>query len=219
MIAPVNGTVVLFGVPVTVNVAEAPAAIVVDAGCVTVKPVAPVTTILVKAADPVFLIVNVYGVAATFITDDPTEIAGVLLLVTCVTPFKICNVGVGADVPVTETFNVNGDETSFDAIVIAPVNGTVVLFGVPVTVNVAEAPAAIVVDAGCVTVKPVAPVTTILVKAADPVFLIVNVYGVAATFITDDPTEIEGVLFVTRIVAPSNTCNAGAAPVTVTFTT
>ena len=93
------------GVPVTVNVAVPPAAIVAGAAgviAVTAKPVEPVMDVNDNGPVPVFLIENdVYAVAGEATTAVPTEIAGLLLLVTIVVEFNTCNAGT---VPVTDTF-------------------------------------------------------------------------------------------------------------------
>ena len=141
--------------------------------------------------------------------------AGALFVVTAVVPFNTCNAGTGAAVPVTDTFNLNeGVVGSFVTIVIVPVLVPRAA-GVPVTVNVTEVPAA--TEPGVVialTTNPAEPVTDVTDKAAVPVFLIENeVYAVAAVPITEDPTEIAGVLFVATAVVPFNTLKAGAGAV------
>jgi len=183
------------GVPVTVNVALAPATTEVGVViAVTTNPVEPVTEVTVNADVPAFLIENeVYAVAAVPVTAEPTEIAGLLFVATVVVLFNTCSAGA---VPVTLTLITNeGVVGSFDTIVTVPVLVPVTA-GVPVTVNVEEAPIAIGLAGVRVPVtKPVDPVTELIVSAAAPVFLIVNVNEVAAVPVTEDPTEIAGVLF------------------------
>jgi len=210
------------GVPVIVNVAEAPAAIGLAGVTVpTANPVAPVTEVTVNEAVPVFLSVNVTAVAAVLTVAVPIEIAGELFGVTALPLFNTCNVGTGAAVPVTLTFSLKeGVVGSFVTMVIVPVLAPRAA-GVPVTVNVAVAPAA--TEPGVVialTMNPAEPVTDVTVKADVPVFLIENeVYAVAAVPVTADPTEIAGELLVVNPVVAFNTCRAGAVPVTLIFMT
>jgi hypothetical protein len=211
------------GVPVTVKVAVAPAAIgLAGVSVPTAKSVEPVIDVIVRDAVPVFLIVNEYAVAAIPFAEEPTEMAGLLFVVTAVVPFNTCNAGAGAAVPVTLTFSLNEGVTgSFVTIVIVPVLAPSVA-GVPVTVNVVVALAA--TEPGVVialTTNPVEPVTEVTDNAAVPVFLIENeVYAVAAVPVTEEPTEMAGALLVVTAVVPFNTLKAGtgaAVPVTLTF--
>lgn len=207
---------VVAGVPVTVNVADPPTAIA-PAGVIveTTKPVEPVTELIVNGEVPVLLIVNVTGLAAIPGNAEPTEIAGVLLLATGVVPFIICIAGA---VPVTLTFSLNeGVVGSFVTIVIVPVFAPVAA-GVPVTVNVAVDPTGTgLTGASAVTVNPVVGLIDVTVNGAEPVLLMVNVNGVAAVLISDDPTEIAGLLFVATGVVLFNTLSEGAVPVTLMF--
>ena len=195
------------GVPDTVNVAVAPAAIEpAGESAVTVKPVEAVMLVIVKAAVPVFLIVNVLGVLAVFTDGSGNTTAVVLLFAITAAPSNTCAIAVGADVPITDTFTLYGVAGSLLGIVITPVVATVEEVGVPETVKVAVAPAAIE-PAGetCVTVKPVEAVIVPTVNAAAPVFLTVNVYGVLAVLTTGEGNVTAVVLLFATIVAPSNT--------------
>jgi hypothetical protein len=126
------------GVPVTVNVADAPATIGLAGVSVPAEnPVEPVIEETVNAAVPVFLIVKVYAEAAVPFEAEPTEIAGVLLLVIVLAvASSTCNEGTGAAVPVTLTLTTNEGVTgSFVVIVIVPLFAPVTA-GLAVTVNV-----------------------------------------------------------------------------------
>jgi len=107
-------------------------------------------------------------------TADPNDISGPLL----VAPETVTVGGIGAEVPVAETFNVNvGVVGSFVTIVIAAVLVPTVV-GVAVTVNVAVEPAAIDVGVAGVTADTTNAaeelVIDVNVRAALPLFLIEN---------------------------------------------
>ena len=208
VITPVLGTVVEFGVPDTVNVAV-PADAIEPTGviCVIVNPVLAVIVPTVNAAVPVFLTVNVFATFGVLIIDAGKTFAGVLPVVIIVAPSNTCIVATGAAVPNTDTFNINGVNGSLLGIVITPVLGTVVEFGVPDTVNVAV-PADAIEPTGvtCVTVNPALAVIVPTVNAAVPVFLTVNVFATFGVLITEAGKTFAGVLPVVIIVAPSNTC-------------
>jgi len=207
---------VIAGVPVTVKVADAPAAIGLGELRVPItKPVEPVTEVTVNGELPAFLIVNVNALAAVPVVELPTEIAGELFAVTGVVAFNTCNAGA---VPVTLTLTTNeGVVGSFVTMVTVPVLVPVTA-GVPVTVKLEVAPAAIGLGELRVPIaKPVEPVTEVTVSGAVPAFLIVNVNAVAAVPVAELPTEIAGELFVVTAVVPFNTCRAGTVPVTLTF--
>ncbi len=214
------------GVPVTVNACEAPAAMVTgkaSVGLITYTEV-PVIEFSVSGALPLFLIENpAYGVPGVFFTDVPREIA-VLFVPTSVVLLYTCNCGAAAGVPVAVTFSLNDVVVGSSVkIVIIPVLLVPTTVGVAVTVNVALAPTATV--AGTVetsntnTVEP--DVIELTLRTAVPLFVMVNVYGVAAEPTADVPTRI-AVLFVLTVVTPSFTTKAGVGalvPVDVTLIT
>ncbi len=211
------------GVPVTVNVAEPPAGIGPGIGVgnpVSLNMLPPVVTLIevsVSGARPVLLTVNdVYAVAGEPTVADPTEIA-VVGLVTIVVPFLTVSAGT---VPVAVTFTLyEGVTASLDAIVITPAFAVPAVAGVAVTVNVAVAPAAIVVAVGMDSIKPAEIVdTTIFLSGARPVLVIVNVYGVAALPTAAVPTNIAGaLLFCTVAGVASFMPITGTVPVILTL--